>query len=276
MRTKAFSKIIITICMGFLSLLFLSPLLWMLSAASKVEKDVMAYPIQWIPEQWNFIANFKTVWLGHVPFGLNYFNSLKLSLIMTLFTLLFASMAGFSFSKLNFPFKNQIFILLLSFYLIPSESTLVPRFIMIRWLGLYDTHAALILMGSFTIALTFLMRQFMLSIHHEYLEAAQIDGAGYLRIYWQIVIPMAKPIIATVGILKFLWTWNDYQNPLIFLMNPKLFTIPLGMGAFMDEYATSYAITMMASVSAIIPLVIIFIVLQKQVINGIAGGGVKG
>ncbi|NOU85996.1 ABC transporter permease subunit [Paenibacillus sp. LMG 31460] len=276
MSTKIMTKSIITVCIGLISLLFISPLIWMLSAASKIEKDVMTYPIQWIPQNWNFIENFKTVWMGSIPFGQNYFNSLKISIIMTLLTLLFSSMAGFSFAKLNFPFKNLMFILLLSFYLVPSESTLVPRFIMIKWLGIYDTHAALILMGAFSIALTFLMRQFMLSIHHEYLEAAKIDGAGYLRIYWQIVLPMAKPIVATVGILKFLWTWNDYQNPLIFLMNRKLFTIPLGMGAFKDEYATSYAVTMMASVSAIIPLVIIFIILQKQVINGIAGGGVKG
>ncbi|NOU75217.1 ABC transporter permease subunit [Paenibacillus sp. LMG 31458] len=276
MSTKIMTKSIITVCIGLISLLFISPLIWMLSAASKIEKDVMTYPIQWIPQNWNFIENFKTVWMGSIPFGQNYFNSLKISIIMTLLTLLFSSMAGFSFAKLNFPYKNLMFILLLSFYLVPSESTLVPRFIMIKWLGIYDTHAALILMGAFSIALTFLMRQFMLSIHHEYLEAAKIDGAGYLRIYWQIVLPMAKPIVATVGILKFLWTWNDYQNPLIFLMNRKLFTIPLGMGAFKDEYATSYAVTMMASVSAIIPLVIIFIILQKQVINGIAGGGVKG
>ncbi|KRF43666.1 carbohydrate ABC transporter permease [Paenibacillus sp. Soil787] len=276
MGTTTITKTVITVIMGLLSLLFLSPLLWMISAASKIEKDVMAFPIQWIPTDWNFINNFKTVWMGTVPFGLNYFNSLKIACILTLLTLLFSSMAGFAFAKLNFPFKNQMFILLLSFYLVPAESTLVPRFIMIKWLGLYNTHAALILMGAFSIALTFLMRQFMLSIHHEYLEAAKIDGAGFLRIYWQIALPMAKPIVATVGILKFLWTWNDYQNPLIFLMNKKLFTIPLGMGAFKDEYATSYAITMMASVSAIIPLVIIFILLQKQVINGIAGGGVKG
>lgn len=276
MGTTTITKTVITVCMGLLSLLFLSPLLWMLSAASKIEKDVMTFPIQWIPTQWNFINNFKTVWMGTVPFGLNYYNSLKIAVILTLLTLLFSSMAGFAFAKLNFPFKNQMFILLLSFYLVPAESTLVPRFIMIKWFGLYNTHEALILMGAFSIALTFLMRQFMLSIHQEYVEAAKIDGAGFLRIYWQIALPMAKPIVATVGILKFLWTWNDYQNPLIFLMNKKLFTIPLGMGAFKDEYAASYAVTMMASVSAIIPLVIIFILLQKQVINGIAGGGVKG
>ncbi|MEK0317303.1 carbohydrate ABC transporter permease [Cohnella sp. 56] len=276
MQSKRWSKIIVTAVMALLSVAFLTPLLWMLSAASKVEKDVMSFPIRWIPEHWNLIANFKTVWMGTIPFDLNYYNSLKLAVIETLLTLLFSSMAGFSFAKLNFPFKNQLFILLLCFFLIPNESTLVPRFIMIRWLHLYDTHVALILMGAFTITLTFLMRQFMLSIHTEFLEAARIDGAGYLRTYWQIVLPMARPIVATVGILKFLWTWNDYQGPLIFLRSPKLFTIPLGIQSFNAEYASSYAVMMMAAVSAIIPLILLFVVLQKQVINGIAGGGVKG
>lgn len=276
MKSKKWAKIAVTAVMGLLSIAFLTPLLWMLSAASKVEKDVMSFPIRWIPEHWNLIANFKTVWMGTIPFDLHYYNSLKLAVIETLLTLLFSSMAGFSFAKLNFPFKNQLFILLLCFFLIPNESTLVPRFIMIRWLHLYDTHVALILMGAFTITLTFLMRQFMLSIHTEFLEAAKIDGAGYLRTYWQIVLPMARPIVATVGILKFLWTWNDYQGPLIFLRSPKLFTIPLGIQSFNAEYASSYAVMMMAAVSAIIPLILLFVVLQKQVINGIAGGGVKG
>lgn len=276
MKTRLLSKSIVTAIMGLLSILFLSPLIWMLSAASKYEKDVMTFPIQWIPTDWNFIENLKTVWMGSIPFSLNYYNSLKLAIIETLLTLLFSSLAGFAFAKLNFPFKNQLFLLLMCFYLIPGESTLVPRFIMIKWFGLYDTHLALILMGSFTITLTFLMRQFMLNIHNEFLEAAKVDGAGYLRIFWQIVLPMAKPILATVGILKFLWTWNDYQNPLIFLMSPKLFTIPLGMQAFQAEFASSYSVMMMAAVSAIIPLLILFILLQKHVINGITVGGVKG
>lgn len=276
MKSKKWAKLAVTAIMGLLSIAFLTPLLWMLSAASKVEKDVMSFPIQWIPEHWNLIANFKTVWMGTIPFDLNYYNSLKLAVIETLLTLLFSSMAGFSFAKLQFPFKNQLFVLLLCFFLIPNESTLVPRFIMIRWLHLYDTHWALILMGAFTITLTFLMRQFMLSIHTEFLEAARIDGAGYMRTYWQIVLPMARPIVATVGILKFLWTWNDYQGPLIFLRSPKLFTIPLGIQSFNAEYASSYAVMMMAAVSAIIPLILLFVVLQRQVINGIAGGGVKG
>lgn len=276
MKKLRLGKWIATVIIGLFSLLFISPLVWMLSAAAKYEVDVMKFPIEWIPAKWNMIENFKTVWLGHVPFGLYYMNSLKLAILMTLLTLLFSSMAGYSFAKLNFPFKNALFVLVLSFFLIPQESTLVPRYILVKWFGLYDTHSALVLMGAFSIPLTFLARQFIRDIHTEYIEAAKIDGAGHLRIYWQIVLPMAKPILATVGILKFLWTWNDYQNPLIFLISKSKYTVTLGIQSFASQYGTSYAVIMMAAVSTILPILIVFVLLQKQVIKGITVGGVKG
>lgn len=276
MKKLSLGKLITTVIVGFFSLLFISPLVWMLSAAAKYEVDVMKFPIEWIPTKWNLIENFITVWLGNVPFGLYYLNSLKLAVLMTLLTLLFSSMAGYSFAKLNFPFKNGLFVLVLSFFLIPQESTLVPRYILIKWFGLYDTHFALILMGACSIPLTFLARQFIKDIHTEYIEAAKIDGSGHLRIYWQIILPMAKPILATVGILKFLWTWNDYQNPLIFLISKSKYTVTLGIQSFASQYGTSYAVIMMAALSTILPILIVFVLLQKQVINGITMGGVKG
>src|SRR5699024_4072889 len=155
MRSTKASRIITTIFVGALSLLFLSPLLWMISASAKVEIDVMTYPVQWIPREWNLINNFKTVWLENVPFDLYYLNSLKLAIITTLITLIISSMAAYSFAKLNFPFKNMLFIIMSSFFLSPTESTLVPRFILMNWLGLYDTHEALMLMLAFSIPITF-------------------------------------------------------------------------------------------------------------------------
>lgn len=273
---KNFAKIITTLMMGVLSLIFLIPLIWMISAAFKFEKDVMRFPIEWIPETTNVIYNFKAVWAGRVPFQLFYFNSIKVALITTLITIVISSMAAFSLTKLQFRGRNIIFLAMLSFMIIPDQATLIPRFIVIRWLGLYDTHAALILMSMFSIYFTFLLRQFMMSISDDYLEAAKIDGASQLRIFTSIMLPLCKPVLATVAIIKFIWTWNDYQNPLIFLLNKVNYTIPLGMTFFRDDYSNNYAIMMMAALSAIIPLVILFIVLQKQVIDGIALGGVKG
>jgi len=275
-RKQKLGNIIVTACLTVISIIFIIPLIWMLSTSAKLEKDVMTFPIQWIPREWRFIENFKTVWMGDIPFALFYWNSLKLVFFMTLFTLVFSSMAGFAFAKLRFPGRGLAFAILMSFFLIPEESTLVPRYILIKWMGLYNTHEGLILMGAFSIPLTFLMRQFLLSINKEFLEAAKIDGAGYFRIFLQIVVPLAKPILATVAILKFIWTWNSYQTPLIFIYNPKLYTITLGIQSFKDQYTDPYAVMMMASLSAIAPILIVFIALQKQVIKGISAGGVKG
>lgn len=273
---KNASRLIITAVMGALSIFFLIPFIWMISSAFKFENDVMRFPIQWIPESINVVYNFKAVWMGNVPFYLFYFNSIKVALSVTLITLVFSSMAAYAFTKLQFKGRDLVFLLLISYMIIPAQATLIPRFMMIRWMGLYDTHAALILMDMFSIYFTFLLRQFMMGVSNDFIEAAKIDGAGYFRIFWSIMLPLCRPVLATVAIIKFIWTWNDYQNPLIFLLDKKLYTIQLGMALFRDDYTNNYAIMMMASLSAIIPLLIVFVILQKQVINGIALGGVKG
>lgn len=273
---KDTSKFITTIVLLLLSIAFLIPLIWMLSASAKYESDVLIFPIEWIPTRWNFWENFESVWLADVAFGTFYLNSIKLAGITTLSTLIISSMAAYAFSKLRFPARSILFGLLISFLMIPEQATLVPRYVLIRWLGLFNTHEGIILMTMFSIYFTFLMRQFMTGISDEYIEAAKIDGAGYFKIYWKIILPLCRPILATVGIIKFIWVWNDYQNPLIFLYNESLYPITLGMQFFRTEYSENYAVMMMAALSAIVPLLIVFIVLQRHVIAGISLGGVKG
>ncbi|MFD2115119.1 carbohydrate ABC transporter permease [Paenibacillus yanchengensis] len=273
---KNMSKIILTILMGAASIVFLIPLFWMLSAAFKFERDVMRFPIDWIPDTINVVYNFKAVWMGRIPFYNFYLNSFKVAIITTIITLIISSMAAYALTKLRFKGRNLVFLALISFMIIPDQATLIPRFLLIRWFGLYDTHAAIIVMSMFSIYFTFLLRQFMAGVSDDFMEAARIDGAGQIKIFYSIMLPLCKPVLATVAIIKFIWTWNDYQNPLIFLLNKDLYTIPLGMTLFRDDYTNNYAIMMMAALSAIVPLIIIFITLQKQVINGIALGGVKG
>lgn len=275
-QKKQVSTWITTAVMLVISIIFLLPLVWMLSASAKFESDVMVFPIQWIPERWNLINNIKEVWFGDVPFYLFYWNSIKLASLMTISTIIISSMAAFSFSKLKYPGRNILFVLLISVMIIPEQATLVPRYILIRWFGLYNTHEGIVLMGMFAVYFTFLLRQFMISVHDEFIEAAKIDGCGYFRIYWQILLPLCKPILATVGIIKFIWSWNNYQDPLIFLFDKKLYPLTVGLDFFKTQFEQNYALTMTASVSAIIPLLIVFILLQKQVINGISLGGVKG
>jgi multiple sugar transport system permease protein len=270
------SKLILTIILFAISILFLLPFIWMLSASFKIEADVFKYPMEWIPVRWNAIANYKEVWAGKFPFYLYYWNSIKVAVLTTLFSCTVSALAAYGFSKIDFPAGKWLFLIVLATYMVPGQAILVPQFILYRSIGLFDSHFGLIFLGCFSVLGTFMLRQFFMGIHNEYIESAKMDGAGHWRIFWQIAVPLVRPAIATYAILRFIWTWNDYQNPLIFLRSVKLHTIPLAMQNFASTYGEFYSLIMAAAVSAIIPLLIIFIIGQKSVIEGIALGGVKG
>jgi multiple sugar transport system permease protein len=276
--TKSLSvrKSIITLIMLAVSLLFLLPFVWMLSTSFKIEADVFTYPIQWIPERWNGLNNYKEVWFGDYPFYIYYWNTIKVTLLTTLVSVVVSALAAYGFSKVKFPIGRFLFIIVLATYMVPPQAILVPQFILFRKIGLFDSHLGLILLGSFSVLGTFMLRQFFMSIPNDLIEAAKIDGAGHWKIFWSIALPIVKPAIATYGILRFIWTWNDYQNPLIFLRTDSLLTIQLAMQKFTTINGEFYSLIMAAAVSAILPLVIVFIIGQKQVIEGIALGGVKG
>ncbi|MFP3126514.1 carbohydrate ABC transporter permease [Ectobacillus funiculus] len=275
-KSLSVRKSIITIVLLAFSILFLLPFVWMLSTSFKIEADVFTFPIQWIPERWNGFNNYKEVWFGDYPFYLYYWNSIKVTVLTTMISVVVSAMAAYGFSKVNFPFGNVLFMIVLATYMVPAQAILVPQFILYRKIGLFDSHLGLILLGSFSVLGTFMLRQFFMSIHNDYIDAAKIDGAGHWRIFWSIALPIVRPAIATYAILRFIWTWNDYQNPLIFLRTDSLLTIQLAMQKFTTINGEFYSLIMAAAVSAILPLVIVFIIGQKQVIEGIALGGVKG
>lgn len=259
-----------------ISLLFLMPFFWMLSASFKIEADVFNYPIEWIPKHWNAINNYKEVWLGQYPFYQYYWNSIKIAVITTAVSVTVSALAAYGFSKIQFAASKWLFLIVLTTYMVPSQATLVPTFILYRYIGLFDNHIGLILIGSFSVLGTFMLRQFFMGLHNEFIESAKIDGAGHWKIFWSIAMPLVRPAIATYAILRFIWTWNDYQNPLVFLRTDKLFTIPLALQKFTSLSGEFYSLIMAGAVSAILPLLIIFIIGQKSVIEGIAMGGVKG
>ena len=208
------SKVLWTFVLLLFTFTMLFPLLWMLSSSLKYEVDVFTFPIQWIPERWNAIANYQAVWADNTDFALFYLNTLKISLSVTVLQLLIASMGAFALAKLRFRFKTPLFVIFLSTMMIPDQVTIVPRFMLMNWLGLLNSHAGLVLLLAFSVYGLFLLRQNMLAIPDALIEAAKIDGAGYGRIFFQIVLPMSVPALATLAILRFIWTWNDYQNPL--------------------------------------------------------------
>lgn len=269
-------KAIATALLFVVGLTFLLPFLWMVSTSFKPEADVFKYPIEWIPKQWQAAQNYKEVWMGKFPLYLYYWNSIKVTVLTTLCSVLFSCMAAYAFAKIDFKGRDAAFLIVLATYMIPSQAILVPQFIIYRELKLFDTHIGLVLLNSFSVLGTFLLRQFFLGVNKEYMEAAKMDGAGHIRIFFTVAIPLVRPAIATYGILRFIWTWNDYQNPLIFLRSEHLLTLQLGIRKFADAYGEFYSLIMAGSVIAIVPLLIVFIIGQKQVIEGISLGGVKG
>jgi multiple sugar transport system permease protein len=216
------------------------------------------------------------VWAGEAPFALYYFNSIKVTVISTVLALLFGSLGAYGFSRIKFAGRDKLFLLFIATMIIPEQVTILPRFMYFKWLGVFNTHTALIINYMFSLTTVFFLRQFMIGISNEISDSARIDGAGHLKIYWNIILPLTKPALATLAILKFIWTWNDYQSPLILLNNPKLFTIQLGVKMFADRYGEFYSLIMAAAVSAILPLFIVFFLGQKYIIEGIAMGSVKG
>jgi multiple sugar transport system permease protein len=273
--SRIVKKLGLTVLMMALAVCTVSPFLWMLSASFKIPADIFQYPIEWIPSSWN-LENYSTVWGGKYKFILYYWNSIKITLWTVAGSLITSSLAGFAFAKLNFKGRDQLFLLYLATMIIPSQVLLVPRFIVFDQLGLVNSHLAIILPGMFTVFGTFVMRQFFITLPNELLEAAKVDGSGYWRMYWQICLPLAKPALVSLLILTFTWHWNEYDNPLIFLRDRDLYTLPIGLTNFVDENGTDYTLMMAASVSALIPLIVVVAFFQRWFVEGIANTGLKG
>lgn len=271
-----FRKAVLTLLMLALSLLFLLPFFWMLSASFKIEAEVFTFPIKWIPTTWHMAENYTEVWVGKFPFYKYYWNTIKVSVLTTLLSCLVSALAAYGFSKVRFGAGKYLFLVVLATYMVPQQAILVPQFILYRSINFFDSHLGLIFLGSFSVLGTFMLRQFFMGINNEYIESGKIDGASHWRIFWRIAFPLVRPAIATYAILRFIWTWNDYQNPLIFLRTDALYTIQLAIQKFTTINGEFYSLIMAGTVSGIVPLLIVFIIGQKSVIEGIALGGVKG
>jgi multiple sugar transport system permease protein len=276
MSKRFILKILATIALSLIALTMTLPFLWMLSASFKFEVDVFKFPVEWIPAKWNAISNYMEVWSGRYSFPLFYLNSIKVTVLTTIAQVTVSAMGAYAFSKIRFKFRDALFLIYLSMMMIPDQVTIVPKFMVFRWFNLFDTHLGLILLGSFSIYGMFLLKQYMMSIPDSLSESARIDGAGHARIFLKIILPMAKPALVTLMMLKFVWTWNDFQNPLVFLQSEKLYTIQLGMTKFMTEYASYYSLMMVAAVCSIIPLLIVFLIGQRYILEGMTMGAVKG
>lgn len=257
-----------------LAVFMLLPFLWMVSASLKLDQDVFRVPIQWIPAEPRW-SNFETIWT-RIPFLTFFGNSLKLTVIITLLQLFTSSFAAYAFAKLKFPGRDWLFLAYIGSIAIPWQVYMVPQFIMMRRLDLVDTHTSLILLQAFSAFGVFLLRQFFISIPDEILDAARIDGMSEYGIFFRIMLPLSKPALATLTIFTSVAVWNDFMGPLIYLNSQSLKTIQLGLRMFIQQYGADYALIMAAALVSLIPVVILFVFLQRFFIEGIASTGVKG
>lgn len=254
--------------------LMLLPFAWMLSASLKLNREVFAFPIEWIPPapRWQ---NYLDIW-QQIPLALFVYNTAKITVIVTLLQLFTSSFAAYAFAKLRFPYRNLLFLGYIATIAMPWQVYMVPQFIMMRELGLNNTHMALICLQAFTAFGVFLMRQFYMSIPDELCEAARIDGMNEYQIWWRIMLPLSRPALSTLTIFTFVSTWNDFLGPMIYLTKTELKTIQIGLRMFISQYSAEYGLIMAASVVSLIPVLIVFLLLQRFFVEGIASTGLKG
>lgn len=259
-----------------LSILYLLPLYWMISTSLKQTGSEMVIPPQWVPNPivWQ---NYVDVFV-QVPLTLYIRNSVFITLTATLFGVLTASLAGYGFARVQFPGRNFLFTLCIASLMLPETVTLIPEFILFRRIGWVNTFLPLIVPWSLagSAFAVFLFRQYCLTIPLELDEAARVDGAGTLRIWWMIIVPLSKAVLATMAILSFIHHWNEFLRPLIYLGRPELRTLALGLRAFRGEYQLAWNYMMAVALIMLLPILLLFFFAQRQFVQGIVMTGIKG
>jgi len=274
---KVKDRIFYTICYTVLIIFavgMIVPFVWMALSTFKPQNELMVFPPKFLPEN-PTLDNYKQV-LTTIPFGKFYLNSIFVTTVSVLLVLFTSSLAGFAFAKYEFKGKNIIFKTLLSAMMIPFPVTIIPLYIMIYSLGLVDSYFALIVTGSVSIFGTFLMRQFIIGIPGDLIDAARIDGCSDWMIYVKIILPNIKPVLSALAIFSFMRVWNAFLWPLLVVNDNRHRTVQLGIQYFTQQYGDLIHLQITAAAMAVIPIIILYLFLQKQFIKGITMTGIKG
>ncbi len=280
-KTKSFrrqvSRTIATVIATIGAIIILIPVAWMISTSLKTRFTAIQLPPQWIPEnpQWQ---NYRDA-LTFMPFHLFFRNTLMYSVVVAFAEILSCSLVAFAFARLRAPGRNVLFLLVLGTMMLPYQVTMIPQYVMFtKWLGWRDSWKPLMVPPFFGSAyLIFLLRQFYLSIHQDLVDAARIDGCSHGGVWWRIFVPLSGPALAAVGILSFVYHWNDFLGPLIYLNSTEKLPVSVGLSRFTAAYGgTPWHWLMAASLTAVAPLILLFFVAQRYFIQGIVITGVKG
>lgn len=272
-KEQIYMRTFVHIILAFGAITMIAPFIWMLSTSLKSLNEVFVFPPTLFGEslRWNNYLQIS----DRFPFSIFFLNSMKIAVLVTAGQLFTCSLGGYSFARLKFPGRDIIFLLYLATLMIPYFVIVIPIFIMARSFGWVDTHYALIVPGLFSAFGTFLMKQFFLTIPRELEDAAKIDGCTPFGIYRRIFLPLSKPALAALGIFTFMWSWNDFLAPLIFLNTITKRTIPLGLAVMQGLYSTDWPSLMAASVLSVMPIIIVFLCAQEFFVKGITLSGLK-
>jgi multiple sugar transport system permease protein len=267
-------SVLLYVAVSIGAVVMIMPFAWMLLASVKDLGQIYQVPPNWIPDPFVF-QNYVNAWTA-VPFDTGYINSAIVTVTVVLANLLTCSMAAYAFARIEFPFRHVLFILFLATLMVPEQVTIIPLYIIIESLGLADTLLSLIIpYALFNAFGVFLLRQFIKSLPVDLEEAAIVDGANRWTIYWRIIVPLIRPALAAFGIFTFLFQWNNFFRPLIFLNSIDNYTVPLAINFFRGQYATDFALLMAGSAISIVPVLVVYVIGQRQIIEGIATTGLK-
>ena len=256
------------------AIIMVTPFVWSLLTSFKPPAEVFSRPPFWIPWPPDFSSYIEI--LDSLPFIKYAFNTLKIALLVTLGQLGTCSLAGYAFAKIHFPGRDKLFLAYIATLMIPGAVIMIPNFIMMRNLGWVDTHTALIIPAIGSAYGTFMMRQFFLSFPTELEDAAKLDGCSPIKFYWHILLPNAQPILATLGVMAFQGTWNDFQWPLIILNTESKRTLQIGLSFLTSEFYTDWTILMAGSILTILPIIVLFFIAQKYFVQSVKLTGLKG
>ncbi len=269
-------KILLTALLWGMGIIMVFPFIWMLSTSFKGMNDVFTFPIEWIPRS-PTLKGYEALFTGSVSFFTYLTNSVKVSAIALVGTFFSCTLAGYAYAKISFAGRDKIFMTKLMTTMLPGMVTILPTYMIYSRLGMLDSHVALWIGyfcgGTFGV---FLMRQAFLTIPNSLVDAAKVDGAGHLRIYWSVALPNVKAPVATLLFMYFLWSWNDYEKPLLYIWSSSRYTMPLAVKQFADEQMQNYPAIMAANIFMLLPIMVFFLSCQRFFVESLVTSGIKG
>lgn len=270
-------RILLVLLAIFAAVVFALPLYFMVSSSFKADQEVLASPVHWVPYDFQGLNNFQRAF-DEIPLARYFFNSFLMAGTDVVVTVIFSALAGYGFAKFDFPGKQLCFLFVLSTIMVPFQILLVPLFIQIHSMGWDDTYAGLIIPGIMNAFGVFMMRQFAYAIPNELLDAARMDGASEVRIFWQIVFPLLSSASASLAVIIFLFSWNNFLWPLIVIKSEAITTVPVGITVFTQPHSAQpqWAVAMAVSTLATLPILVLFVFFQRYFIEGFVLSGLKG